>query len=105
MNSLTAFRDEASIVSANDRLVGATAAAEIADCHPETVRDAARAGLLHGSQRKRLDPLTGTSRTKGGTWKFHPACVVKWAEGEECSHQDAAHNAPVALASFRGKTR
>lgn len=103
MSALHAFRAEPPTDEAEPRLVGVAIAADIADCHPETVRDAARAGLLHGVQRKRIDPKTKQSRTKGGTWKFHTACVVKWAEGEECAHQSAGFKAPVALASFRGR--
>ncbi len=105
MSALQSFPAMPNRKREEEPLVNVSVAAELADCHPETIRDAARAGLLHGLQRRRVDPKTGRIRTKGGTWKFHQACVIKWAEGEECAHQSVTHRAPVALASFSGRNR
>lgn len=41
----------------------------------ETVRRAAEAGLLHGTQR-----------TTGGRWRFHVGCVDAWVLKEPCVH-------------------
>lgn len=51
-------------------------AAEHAGCHPDTVRKAAEAGELHGSQRK-----------KKGRWRIHVDCLDAWCAGEQCQHQ------------------
>ena len=100
MSALRAFSNAAEGESATERFVDVAAAAAIADCHPETIRDAARAGLLHGAQRRRVDPQTGRIRTKGGTWRFRPECVKKWDEGELCEHQQDEGRPPVSLAGF-----
>lgn len=47
-------------------------AAEYSGCHPETVRDALRAGELQGIQR-----------SKGATWKTTTAWIDAWITGEE----------------------
>lgn len=49
-----------------------------AGCHPDTVRKAAEAGDLHGTQRK-----------ANGRWRFHVECVDAWCGGGQCSHQVA----------------
>lgn len=53
-------------------------AAEHAGCHVDTVRKAAEAGDLHGTQRK-----------ANGRWRFHVSCVNSWCGGDKCSHQMA----------------
>lgn len=51
-------------------------AAIVADCHPQTVSDALRAGALHGVQRG-----------KGGHWKVEDSCLRAWILGEKCAHK------------------
>lgn len=68
------------------RFVNTMEAALLSDRHPETVREAARAGELHGSQRGGLNPRTGKPR-RGGEWRFRPACVDAWTDGVPCEHQ------------------
>lgn len=53
-------------------------AAEHTGYHPQTVRKAAEAGELHGSQRK-----------AGGRWRFHVDCLDAWVAGEPCPHRQA----------------
>lgn len=65
-------------------------AADVARCHIETVREALRAGDLHGTQR-----------VKGGTWKIRPECVNAWVEGDECPHRTS--RSPVSLVSYRAR--
>lgn len=43
--------------------------------HPVTVRLAAEAGELHGTQSK-----------KGGRWSFKAVCVDAWADRVPCPH-------------------
>ncbi len=69
------------------RFVTAFEASLIAGLHLETVREALRAGDLHGSQR-----------VKGGTWKIRPECIDPWLDGEPCAHLRAP---VVSLASRR----
>lgn len=80
---------------AKKRFITAMEAALISDRHPETVRDAARAGDLHGAQRLGEDgqPL------KGARWRFRPACVDAWVCGELCEHRMAER--PVSLSEYR----
>ncbi|MBZ5735029.1 helix-turn-helix domain-containing protein [Nocardioides sp. TRM66260-LWL] len=47
--------------------------------HPQTVRKAAEAGELHGTQRR-----------PGGHWRFHILCLDAWVMGESCNHQTTA---------------
>lgn len=54
-------------------------AAEYAGYHLQTVRKAAEAGELHGSQRK-----------AGGRWRFHVTCLDAWLSGAQCKHQKEA---------------
>lgn len=54
-------------------------AAEHTGYHHQTIRRAAEAGELHGSQRK----------TKG-RWRFHRGCLDAWVSGGQCEHQGAA---------------
>lgn len=68
--------------------VDAEGAAQIAGVHPETIRDALRAGELHGSQR-----------VKGGRWRVRPECVDVWIEGTVCSHQARTNITPLRRAS------
>lgn len=55
-------------------------AALYASCHEDTVRRAAEAGLLHGSQRTKPN----------GRWSFHIDCLEAWINGAPCPHQDAS---------------
>ncbi len=103
MSALAKWDSEAA--PAPKRFVNVSGAAEIAGCHPETVREAARTGVLHGAQRLRIDPKTGRSRFKGGTWTFQVSCLHSWIEGSECEHAGSVPPAPVALAGFRGRNR
>lgn len=50
-------------------------AAERAGAHPETVREALRAGEMHGTQRGKF-----------GTWRTREECVDAWVEGVKCPH-------------------
>lgn len=50
-------------------------AAEHVGRHEQTIRKAAEAGELHGTQRK-----------AGGRWRFHVSCVDAWVLGDECVH-------------------
>lgn len=50
-------------------------AAEHAGRHAQTIRKAAEAGELHGTQRK-----------AGGRWRFHVGCVDAWVLAEDCVH-------------------
>jgi excisionase family DNA binding protein len=54
-------------------------AAEYATCHRDTVRKAAEASELHGSQRKAR-----------GHWRIHRDCLDAWLAGIECSHRRAS---------------
>lgn len=58
------------------KLVNTFEAAEIADCHEETVREALRDGSLHGAQKK-----------KRGTWRMEEECVTDWAMNRVCVHR------------------
>ena len=51
-------------------------AATSARRHPVTIREALRAGELHGFQR-----------VKGGRWLIHQACLDAWVENRKCDHQ------------------
>lgn len=66
--------------------------------HPETVRDAIRAGDLHGIQR-----------IKRGRWLVERRCAAAWARGAKCPHQTdtAARAKPnvVPITAARGGTR
>jgi excisionase family DNA binding protein len=63
----------------SERIWHSTAqAADRAGCHADTVRKAAEAGELHGTQRK----------TKG-RWRIHRDCLDAWCAGEQCQHQTA----------------
>lgn len=53
-------------------------AAHHAGNHADTIRKAAEAGELHGSQRK-----------PGGRWRFHVTCLDAWVSGGKCDHQIA----------------
>lgn len=67
------------------RFVSVAEAALIADRHPETIRDAARAGILHGSQ-----PLGDDGKPLlRSRWRFRPACLDAYMAGERCEHQRA----------------
>lgn len=44
--------------------------------HPETLRDALRAGELHGGQAGR-----------GGSWRIREDCLEAWLSGEKCAHR------------------
>lgn len=54
-------------------------AAEHTGYHEQTVRRAAEAGELHGSQR-----------TAKGRWRFHIDCLDAWVGGQSCQHRSAA---------------
>lgn len=57
----------------NTRIWHSTAtAASYADCHPETVLAALRAGELRGSQRK-----------PNGRWRIHRDDLDRWLRGEQ----------------------
>ncbi len=60
--------------------------------HPETVRDAIRAGDLHGHQR-----------VKRGRWLVERRCAAAWVRGAECPHQTNATVVPITAA--RGRAR
>lgn len=54
-------------------------AAEYAGAHPETIRQAAQSGELHGGQRR-----------KNGRWSFRLECLDAWLDGGACEHQKDA---------------
>lgn len=81
------------------RFVSAMEAGLIAGRHPETIREAARKGELHGMQREGVNPRTNKS-FRGAQWRFRPACVEAWVDGVPCEHQDEARR-PVSLSEFR----
>ncbi|TAJ46334.1 MAG: DNA-binding protein [Herbiconiux sp.] len=56
-------------------------AANVSRRHPETIRDACRAGELHGVQRK-----------KGGPWLIAEPCLAAWVFRQKCEHQAAKSN-------------
>ena len=58
-------------------------AAAIAGVHPETIRDALRAGDLHGVQR-----------VKGGRWRMRAECIDAWIEGVRCAHHTRSNVTP-----------
>ena len=76
-------------------------AAVIAGRHPETIRQAAREGDLHGMQREGVNPRTHKP-FRGAVWKFRPACVIAWVEGEPCEHQKRLL-APVSMGEYRSR--
>jgi len=59
-------------------------AAVYARCHPETVREALRAGELRGMQR-----------AKGGPWKIRSEWVDKWLEAPH--KKEVAANQSIAM--------
>jgi len=59
------------------RLTVADAAAD-SRRHPETVRTALQAGVLHGVQR-----------IKRGRWLIDPECLDAWIENVPCRHKTA----------------
>lgn len=83
---LAAKQEDAVCALMSKRFVSVAEAALIADRHPETIRDAARAGILHGSQ-----PLGDNGRQLArARWRFRPACLDAYMSGEKCEHQRAA---------------
>lgn len=58
--------------------------------HPQTIRKAAEAGELHGSQR-----------ATRGRWRFHRDCLDAWMLGEQCPHE-AAEAAGLKVADHAG---
>lgn len=53
-------------------------ASERVGSHVDTIRKAAEAGTLHGTQRK-----------PNGRWRFHVDCLDAWCGGRKCAHQDS----------------
>lgn len=104
MSAQIADRVDAPVASGAEalrpRVVDVRGAAVIADRHPETVREAARRGELHGTQREGVNPRTHKP-FRSPRWKFRPACVDAWVDGEPCEHQRAAFNPPVSLSDRR----
>ncbi|UOQ58592.1 hypothetical protein MUN78_07140 [Leucobacter allii] len=99
MNAASQLADEQEQPAVGTVFVGAAGAAKIADRHVETVRQAAREGELHGTQREGVNPRTHKP-FRGAKWSFRPECVIAWVECLPCPHQRAAR-APVNLADFR----
>jgi excisionase family DNA binding protein len=52
-----------------------TQAAEYAERHPDTIRDALEAQRLHGGQAK-----------AGAHWRIHRDCLDAWLLGTACPH-------------------
>lgn len=86
------------LVGVKPEFVSAAGAAVIAGRHPETIRQAAREGDLHGTQREGVNPRTHKP-FRGAQWRFRPACVVAWVEGEPCEHQKQML-APVSMGEY-----
>lgn len=66
-------------------------AAEYAGHHVQTIRKAAEAGELHGTQR-----------TAGGRWRFHTECLDAWLLGDPCTHQVQTARSAIRRARAAG---
>lgn len=59
------------------QFLSVTSAAEVADCHRQTIGDALRADELHGFHGG-----------KNKHWRIDEACLRAWLEGRACSHRE-----------------